>query len=68
MYGHTRQKAKEKLSKKNLAWIPNWKKKLEEAKDEMGTRSAMKARDLEEDDWLNKKDWCGGCNKWPGRL
>lgn len=33
-----------------------------------GIRSAMEVRDLEGDGFLNKKEWCSGCDKLLERL
>jgi len=29
-----------------------------------GVRAAMKTRHLEEDQWLNRKEWCLGSGRW----
>ena len=43
-----------------MEWIPRERRKRGRPRKKWmeGVRAAMKTRNLEEDQWLNRKEWC----------
>jgi len=50
----------ERLPKLIMEWIPGESRKRGRPRKTWmeGVRAAMKTRNLEEDQWLNRKEWC----------
>ena len=55
----------ERLSKLIMEWIPGERRKRGRPRKTWmgGVRAAMKTRHLEEDQWLNRKEWCLGSGR-----
>jgi len=65
-YGHVKRMQEERLPKLIMGWIPGERRKSRRARKTWieGVRAAMKTRHLEEDQWLNRKEWCLGSGRW----
>ena len=59
-YGYVKRMQDERLPKLIMEWIPGERRKRGRPRKTWmkGVRAAMKTRHLEEDQWLNRKEWC----------
>jgi len=64
-YGHVKRMQEERLPKLIMEWIPGERRKRGRPRKTLmeGVRAAMKTRHLEEDQWLNRKEWCFGSGR-----
>jgi hypothetical protein len=61
-YGHVKRLQEVRLPKLIMTWIPGERRKRGRPRKMWmeGVRAAMKTRQLETDQWLNRKKWCLG--------
>jgi len=59
-YGHVKRMQEERLPKLIMEWIPGKRRKRGRPRKTWmeGVGAAMKTRHLEEDQWLNRNEWC----------
>jgi hypothetical protein len=64
-YGHVKWMQEERLPKLIMDWIPGERRKRGRPKKTWmeGLRAAMKTRNSEADQWLNRKEWCLGSGR-----
>jgi hypothetical protein len=64
-YGHVKRMKEERLPKLIMEWIPGERRKRGRPRKTWmeGVRAAMKTRHLEEDQCLNRKEWCLGSGR-----
>jgi hypothetical protein len=64
-FGHVERMQEERLPKLIMEWIPGKRRKRERSRKTWleGVRAAMKTRNLEADQWLNRKEWCLGSGR-----
>ena len=64
-YGHVKRMQEERLPKLIMEWIPGERRKSGRPRKTWmeGVRAAMKTRHLEEDQWLNRMEWCLGSGR-----
>ena len=64
-YGHVKRMQEERLPQLIMEWIPGERRKRGRPRKTWmdGVRAAMKRRHLEEDHWLNRKEWCLGSGR-----
>ena len=64
-YGHIKRMQDKRLPELIMEWIPGERRKRGCPRKTWmeGVRAAMKTRHLEEDQWLNRKEWCLGSGR-----
>jgi len=64
-YGHVKRMQEERLPKLIMEWIPGERRKRGCPKKTWmeDVQAAMRTRHLEEDQWLNRKEWCLGSRR-----
>jgi hypothetical protein len=64
-YGHVKRKQDERLPKLIMEWIPGERRKRGRPRKTWmdSVRAAMETRQLEADQWLNRKEWCLGSGR-----
>ena len=69
-YGHMRRMPDDRLPIKCFKWIPTRRRKKGRPRTKWkdGIMEAMARRDLDEDDWRNKKEWHYECGKRPAQV
>jgi hypothetical protein len=59
-YGHVKRMPEERIPKLIMLWIPEERRKRGRPRITWmeGVQAAMTARNLEQDEWRNREEWC----------
>jgi hypothetical protein len=64
-YGHVKRLPEERIQKLIMEWLPEERRKRGRPRKTWmeGVQAAMTARNLEQDHWRNREEWCLVCGR-----